>query len=377
MKNLLYLFVIVGLMFAGCSKDDEEAKAYSLTGQVKNVTERLVKSGTVNLLSGTTAAYTTTLNADGKYTFASVKQGSYTLQIVAPGYETYTEDVSVSGAVTKDAKIMGGTTMSGTIINSQTGQGLANAQLAFTFAGTKASDAIAVDTTLAGADFVITTDEYGFYELEGMAYGIFVVVIRAENFTTRVMTNVVITVGIFEMPEITIVENVPVGSLRVVLTWGANPYDLDSHLTGPGSDGNRFHMYYSEQSPYGSDVNLDVDDTYSFGPETTTIEQFHNGMYRYSIFNYSDQGSDGGNGIYTSPTHVEVYDHTGLIRSYTAPFFTSGTGNTWRVFELNVSGGMYSITDINQYVYASGSSYVEKGGMAGVKPAFSFRPNDF
>lgn len=375
MKNLLYLLMIVAVTFAGCSKD-EDAKTYSLTGQVKNVTDRPVKSGTVNLLSGSSTAYTTTLTSEGKYTFADVKEGSYSLQIVVPGYETYTEEVSVSGAATKDAVIQGGTTINGTIINSQTGQGLANAQLAFTFAGAKAGGAIAVDTTLAAADFVIITDEYGNYYLEGMAYGVFVVVIRAENFTTRVITNVEITAGIFEMPEVTIVEEVPVGSLRVVLTWGVNPYDLDSHLTGPASDGSRFHMYYVNQNPYASDVNLDVDDTYSFGPETTTIEQFHNGMYRYSIFNYSDQGYEGGSGIYSSPAHVEVYDYTGLIRSYTAPVFSAGSGNTWRVFELNVSGGVYNITDINTYLYAD-DDYMEKSSFPGEKPRVTYRPDVF
>lgn len=375
MKKILFVLFSVAILFSGCSKDEEE-NTYSLTGQVKNVSDRLVKSGTVNLMSDATVAYTTTIKTDGTYTFEGVKGGSYTLKVVAPGYDNFEEAVTVSANATRNAVIRGGSTIKGTIINSQTGQGLANAQLAFTFAGTKSGDAIAVDTTFAAADFIITTDASGYYELEGMAIGVFVVVIRSENFTTRVITNVVVTIGIFEMPAVTIVEDVPVGSLRVVLTWGLNPYDLDSHLTGPGSDGNRFHMYYVNQSPTGSDVNLDVDDTYSYGPETTTIEQFHDGMYRYSIFNYSDQGYEGGNGIYTSPTRVEVYDYSGLVKSYTAPVFTAGTGNTWRVFELNISGSTYSITDINTYLYANDDN-MEKGLFGGKKPMASYRPDDF
>lgn len=375
MKKILFVLMSFVILFAGCSKD-EESNTYSLTGQVKNVTDRLVKSGTVNLMADAAVAYTTTIKTDGTYTFEGVKSGSYTLKVVAPGYDNFEEAVTVSANATKNAVIMGGSTIKGSIINSQTGQGLANAQLAFTFAGTKSGDAMAVDTTLAGADFVITTDASGYYELEGMAVGVFVVVIRSENFTTRVITNVVITVGIFEMPAVTIVENVAVGSIRVVLTWGLNPYDLDSHLTGPGSDGNRFHMYYSNQSPAGSDVNLDVDDQYSYGPETTTIEQFHNGMYRYSVFNYSEQGYDGGAEIFSSPTRVEIYDYTGLVKSYTAPAFTAGTGNTWRVFELNISGSTYSITDINTYLFAD-DDYMEKSSFVGRKPAVSYRPDVF
>jgi hypothetical protein len=43
--------------------------------------------------------------------------------------------------------------------------------------------------------------------------------------------------------------------------------------------------------------------------------------------------------IAQSPAKVEIYDHTGQIKSYTAPAF-SGNGNTWRVFEINVSGNI-------------------------------------
>jgi len=36
------------------------------------------------------------------------------------------------------------------------------------------------------------------------------------------------------------------GLIRIVLTWGENPYDIDSHLTGPTSDGNgRYEIYYN------------------------------------------------------------------------------------------------------------------------------------
>ena len=36
-----------------------------------------------------------------------------------------------------------------------------------------------------------------------------------------------------------------INDFRVVLTWDEQPRDLDSHLTGPQTDGNgRFHIYY-------------------------------------------------------------------------------------------------------------------------------------
>lgn len=62
--------------------------------------------------------------------------------------------------------------------------------------------------------------------------------------------------------------------IRVVLTWGASPRDLDSHMTGPASDGDRFHVFYSHKKYTENGikkVGLDVDDTTSYGPETITI----------------------------------------------------------------------------------------------------------
>ena len=67
--------------------------------------------------------------------------------------------------------------------------------------------------------------------------------------------------------------------MRIVLNWGASPSDLDSHLVYPGN-----HVYFSQKE--GTDANLDVDDTDSYGPETITIERKHSGeRYVYAVHN--------------------------------------------------------------------------------------------
>lgn len=53
--------------------------------------------------------------------------------------------------------------------------------------------------------------------------------------------------------------------IRIVLSWGLDPRDLDSHLTGNG-----IHVYYSNKNAQG--INLDVDDVSGYGPETITID---------------------------------------------------------------------------------------------------------
>jgi len=86
----------------------------------------------------------------------------------------------------------------------------------------------------------------------------------------------------------------PLGDLTLVLTWGSQPPDLDSHLSGPDTSGGRFHLFYQNRtSPPVPYVNLDLDDTTGQGPETITIRRhpatgaFIPGEYRYWVHNFS------------------------------------------------------------------------------------------
>ena len=48
------------------------------------------------------------------------------------------------------------------------------------------------------------------------------------------------------MPEDS--EEIPEGDLRIVLTWGEEPSDLDSHLIGPAvEEGTKFHTWYGNE----------------------------------------------------------------------------------------------------------------------------------
>ena len=53
--------------------------------------------------------------------------------------------------------------------------------------------------------------------------------------------------------------------LRVVLTWGKTPDDLDSHMI--------FLATTLLENKTGTDAELDVDDTDSYGPETITLQK--------------------------------------------------------------------------------------------------------
>lgn len=354
---VLFLSIFT-LVFASCNEENEFV-GFSLEGTVVNTTSIGVAGATVSLWrSGENiAAYSATTNAEGNYIMINILAGNYELRIKALGYEDYSTSITVSGnVVDRSDTIRGRALISGQIINSQTGQGLSGAEVTFSAGG---------DTTRVGADLVVITDELGFYIIDGAPVGVFIQVVRNEGFYPQVVENVLVNEGENALDPVTAVEGVAEGALRIVLTWGSSPADLDSHLTGPSLNG-RFHCYYSSKSPVSA-VNLDVDDVNSFGPETITINEFTSGTYRYSVHNYSDWSQSGSEGIATSPARVEVYGSTGLVASFSPPAVTQG--NTWRVFEIEVSGSTIEIVPINVYVTASSPSDGNTFRLAG-KPTF-------
>ena len=238
--------------------------------------------------------------------------------------------------------------LSGTVINSQTGEGLSNAKVTLTVGTAKSSG------------ITVTTDEYGDYYFSSVEVGTYTCTIEATGFFAGIITNIVIIEGENYVDQLTIVQAPEAGSLRIILTWGEAPHDLDSHLTGPTYDGlDTFHLYFGDMDEnIDPNVSLDVDNLTNYGPETTTITHLVNGTYRYSVFNYSDRESTtGGAGIASSPAKVEIYDINGLKASYKAPVFT-GYGNTWRVFEIHVVNSVSTIVPFND-IYVMGDSWDE------------------
>lgn len=259
------------------------------------------------------------------------------------------------------------TSITGQIINSQTGEGLPNATLKFYDASSKAPslEGTQRSSTSDNPVFQITTNASGYYTTTEAYVGTYTLIITAANFYTQTINDFVISAdpneNIFE--PITVVQELGAGDgvLRIVLTWGLAPDDLDSHLTGPiAGTSSRFHMYYGDSEPYGSNVNLDVDDVTSYGPETTTILSYTDGVYRYSVHNYSTPYTNGALEIYQSPTTVRVFNNTGLIKTYNAPFATSTSGDTWVVFEINVTNGNPAIVDKNTYTYVGSDDVAKK-----------------
>ncbi len=152
------------------------------------------------------------------------------------------------------------------------------------------------------------------------------------------------------------------GQFRVILTWGANPRDLDSHMTGPNADGStRWHVYYSSRTN-GGICGLDVDDTSSYGPETITCPATNTttglraGVYRYSVHHYSGTGNIGNSGA-----SVRLEFANGTVYNYTPPSGFSAANDVWTVFELTVgSGGSVSVAPVNTVTRNTSASSVRR-----------------
>jgi uncharacterized protein YfaP (DUF2135 family) len=149
--------------------------------------------------------------------------------------------------------------------------------------------------------------------------------------------------------------NNPEGT-RIVLTWGETPKDLDSHLTGPISgSSNRFHIYFDDKgsssfSPY---ADLDFDETNSSGPEIVTIYKQFEGVYRYSVHDFSNRELTNSNALSDSGAQVKVYRGSNLVDTFDVPINQGGT--LWAVFEL--SGDI--ITPINLMSYREAADSIQ------------------
>jgi hypothetical protein len=148
-------------------------------------------------------------------------------------------------------------------------------------------------------------------------------------------------------------------SIRIVLRWGAEPTDLDSHLVGPGVNGDRFHIYFAQRNYYQDGsyysefdlyaADLDYDDVTSWGPEVTTIHTLTDGAYYFYVHDYSNGSSATSTAMAHSGATVNVYrGNSGTpVQSYSVS--SSSQGTYWNVFKLTISGGNTTFTPLNTY----------------------------
>jgi hypothetical protein len=240
-------------------------------------------------------------------------------------------------------------------------------------------DAFTRDLPIAGAQVQVgsqsaTTDTMGVATFSGLPEGIAGITASAAGYITGAPVQRTLVCGANQATVSLSASGGDTGvrpdQIRIVLTWGEDPRDLDSHLTGPTAAGgeSRFHVYYANRSPAGEVAELDLDDVTSFGPETITISPssgsslLRPGIYRYSVHHYSGSGT-----IYSSGTNVNLIMGTGMVRSYSPPSTCQwqGSSDVWTVFELTVdASGNATVLPINE-CYTSSASGVRSAAQYG------------
>jgi hypothetical protein len=182
-----------------------------------------------------------------------------------------------------------------------------------------------------------TTDAAGRYAFPDVEAGTYRVRAGRTGFTTSEV-NASVSQSTQTAPTIFLLPLASDLAWRVVLSWGANPQDLDAYLAGPNPSGvGRFQIAYFSvgsltTSPF---AQLDIDVQTGFGPETITIGRQSPGVYRFFVNRFDGTGSIG-----TSGARVDLYRGNTLVRQFFPP---TSNGDWWNVFELNGE----SITTIN------------------------------
>jgi uncharacterized protein YfaP (DUF2135 family) len=177
-----------------------------------------------------------------------------------------------------------------------------------------------------------TADKSGILTV-ALVPGVYTIEVNMTDYQTMyytVIANPMISSNVYEFYATPTLDE---GEYAIVLTWGATPSDLDSHLfttSGSSSD----HIWFGERTDdYGS--YLDVDDTTSYGPETVTIQKFDaNSYYKYCVVDYTNCSSENYKSTEMSESMacVKVYSSDGLLASYSVP--TGQKGVVWEVFEI-------------------------------------------
>jgi len=216
-------------------------------------------------------------------------------------------------------------TVSGTVLNAVSGEALGGAN-------------INLQPTGSGNPRTAMTDALGKFAIYVINPGSYNLSVAAGGFITVNQVST-ITGGQSLTANFALTPPLSGGQYRIIVTW-QNAIDLDAHITGPGTGNSRFHVWWLEPTDLLTPTTtmLDVDGA-SPGPETITFTPSATGIYRFSIHNYTDRDTTGGNGIAQSGIVVRVYRGSNQLLVFTPP--NSG-GTLWKVFELN-SGQLNTI----------------------------------
>lgn len=290
----------------------------------------------------------------GEYS-CSLKSGDYILTVTADGYKQFNYSFSIEKDQTTYAETLllineqdsGDSICTGKITNSVTG-GIVN--------GVNVSVFENWNNTLSNAIITTISDEYGNYRIE-LPSGNYTIKFEKEGYLPT-SVNVALIAGenvrdYYINPEDS--EIIGAGNLRIILTWGDTPRDLDSHLVNT----NGLHTYWSYKDEYNSnnelEASLDKDDTRGNGYETTTIyKEDTSAIYSYYVHDYTNRTEGLSKEMSYSNAQVKVLSGEQEIAVFNIPVNREAT--LWHVFDYDPV--THIITPVHEFSMHSNSGTV-------------------
>lgn len=307
-----------------------DAKVGTLSGKICTAVDRTtpVNGANITIYKNSTLYTTLASNNTGNYSVA-LPIGEYQIKITSDGYIAFTAYATVTEnsntymetflLVEGDENETG--VASGNIYNALTGNGLDDVTLTIRKGWNNSNIGDIIETTKTGTN--------GSYSVT-LPIGNYTMYATKDGFISTPV-NIIVQKGTTDSQNGTMTPTLSGNNYRIVLTWGANPRDLDSHVVGTLSNGNSFHTYYSHKSQYDGNTevcNLDVDDTSSYGPETITLNATTDNPYYYYIYRYGGSGT-----LSSSNAQVRVYQGGNLLGTFNVPT-DQGNGDYWNVFAI-------------------------------------------
>jgi hypothetical protein len=306
----------------------------SITGTVRNAGATALSGILLELRSGTATTGTTlatqTTASSGAFTFSGLTPGQYTITASGSGFSTQsqTTNATTGQTTTLNFTMAAAATgsVSGTVTNAANGAAISGAAIEVR----SGSGVISGPTAGTGS-----TTSAGAYTVAGLAAGTYTVRATASGFAEF---NLTITVAGGQTTTLSFSMSPIFAGVSIVLNWGPNPPDLDSHLFLP--DGS--HVYFGSPGSC-TFACLQNDEQGGFGPETMIISQTVAGTYTFQVHDYTNC-SGTPSALAASSAIVKVYVNSVLTRTFTVPNLP---GVLWSVFTLTGPASAPTINAVN------------------------------
>jgi hypothetical protein len=321
-------------------------------------------AGTVtNLLTGApivgatvrVAGFIALTDGSGNYRISGIEAGVFTLDVTAPLFSPFSQTVTVpaEGTVTVNVQLrpLPGV-LTGVVSSLLTGAPIPGATV-----------------SVLGTSFSATTNVAGSYSIAGIPPGTYQVQASAPGFTTQTQT-VVIQATNSAQASFQLATAFP--NIAITLVWGAQPTDLDAHLSGPASAGGRFHVFFLNPNPE-TYASLTLRDDDQFGPEQVVIRPnpatglYVPGSYHFWVHNFT-----GTPGFDASQGRVIVNKDTQFLGIFEVSGATGDPNSAlWYVLNVEIDGaGNATLVTVQQFTNGPGSG----GSFEILSPPYGSKP---